>query len=315
MKVKLYGTRGSLPVAGTQYAKYGGNTTSIQVESTCLPPGLVLAIDAGSGFLPLSQDGLKSGMTKLVLLMTHHHHDHTQGALIAPPFFMPQIAIDVYGPVESGVGPREVFETTMKPPYHPVDFKTVAHHIRCHDIEHPTTKVFVCHPRGGFKMIEIELYNRCVASKRHLPFGGGESYPLDECLVITMHRTEHPERTIGYRFAEPSGKTFVFLTDEEVRAAVPSSLKAFLKGADLLIGDAQYCEDTYRTRTAGFGHGTPAYVVGLALEAGAKKVGLTHHDPKSSDDVIDSLVAEGRALVGEKSLEVFGCADGAIIEL
>lgn len=315
MKVTTYGTRGSLPVAGPQHVRYGGNTTSLRVESDCLPPGLVLAVDAGSGFLPLSKDGLKNGMEKLVLLMTHHHHDHTQGILIAPPFFMSKIAIDVYGPVENGIGPREVFEQTMKPPYHPVDFKTIAHHVRCHDVEHPTTRVFVCHPKGGFRMLEIEVYTRCVAEKRHLPFGAGQSYPVEECMVITMHRTEHPERTVGYRFVEPSGKTFVFLTDEEVRAAVPTSLKTFLKGADLLIGDAQYSEQTYRTKTAGFGHGTPTYVVSLALEAGAKKVGFTHHDPQSGDDDIDSLVAEGRTLAGSNPLEVFACADGQVIEL
>jgi hypothetical protein len=52
MQVVLYGTRGSTPICRSDAVKYGGNTTSLRVKSQCLPQGMALAIDAGSGFVP-----------------------------------------------------------------------------------------------------------------------------------------------------------------------------------------------------------------------------------------------------------------------
>lgn len=315
MKITTYGTRGSLPVAGRDMATYGGNTTSLRVESACLPSGLVLAIDAGSGFRPLATQALAQDMRSLVLLHTHWHHDHTQGALIAAPFYIPTLPIAIYGPVEMGMGPREVYEAIMRKPLHPVDFATVAHHISCHKIEHPSIKVFLVHPQGGLKLMDIEQFNRHENNSAQMPFGK-DRYHLSECMVIKMLYTDHPERTISYRFEErPTGKVFVFLTDEECRAALPQDFKRHLGGADLLIQDVQYSQEQYETRTAGFGHGTPGYAVSVATLCGISRIGFTHHDPNSADDDVDRLVEEGQQTVGDALTSVFACADAMEIEV
>ena len=309
MRITTFGTRGSLPVAGPGHSKYGGNTTCLRVESDSLPKGLVLAIDAGTGFLPLSREALAEGMERLVVLHTHYHHDHTQGALIAPPIYIPTLPISFIGPKERGIGPRQVYELIMGSTLHPVEFGAVAHHLKFGGIETPSTEMMVVHPRGGFKRLTVELYERYAASGKHLPFEDGKDFPADECLTIRMHYSLHPERTIAYRFTEPGGKSFVFLTDEEVRSALPASLRAFLKDANLLIGDAQYTEETYRTRTAGFGHGTPEYVVSLAKECGVSRLGLTHHDPQSDDAAIDEIEQLGKEAAAGSDIEVFACKD------
>jgi phosphoribosyl 1,2-cyclic phosphodiesterase len=310
MHITTFGTRGSLPVAGPDKLKYGGNTTCLQVESPCLPAGIILSLDAGTGFLPLSKQALGSGVKRMVVFHTHYHHDHTQGMLIAPPIYIDSLPVDVYGPVEKDSGPREVYESLMRPPLHPVALGSVAHHITFHRIENPAVTVIVIHPLGGFSMIDLETYKRASLQGSSLPFGDEKSFAANECLIVTMHYTDHPERTVAYRFEErPSGKVFVFLTDEEVRASTPLSFKNFLSNADLVIQDAQFGDATYKTRAAGWGHGTPGYVVSLARETGIKKVGLTHHDPMASDVEIDKLLEEAVAARGDLPLEIFTCYD------
>ena len=59
MKVTTYGTRGSTPIARADAIRFGGNTTCLRIKSECLPPGMALAVDSGSGYMPLSNDLLK----------------------------------------------------------------------------------------------------------------------------------------------------------------------------------------------------------------------------------------------------------------
>jgi hypothetical protein len=46
MKIKIWGSRGSLASAGPSTIRYGGNTVSVQVDG---PDGSVLMLDAGTG--------------------------------------------------------------------------------------------------------------------------------------------------------------------------------------------------------------------------------------------------------------------------
>ena len=46
MKVRIWGARGSIPAPGPKTARYGGNTSCVQVT---LSDGSVLVLDGGSG--------------------------------------------------------------------------------------------------------------------------------------------------------------------------------------------------------------------------------------------------------------------------
>jgi hypothetical protein len=96
---------------------------------------------------------------------------------------------------------------------------------------------------------------------------GKTSVSIKECLVISMHKSNHPEHTVSYRFEEkPTEKTFVFMTDHENQDGLSHSLRDYLVGADFLIMDAQYTKERYEKSTAGFGHGTPDYCARIAKE-------------------------------------------------
>jgi len=310
MKIQFAGTRGSVPISNPKSVRFGGNTTCLRVSSDCLPPGFALVVDSGTGFVPLSMQLLKEGIKEVSVLFTHYHHDHTQGLLLSPILFIKAVKLRLFGPVEADIGPREMLETIMKPPFFPVDYREVASHILYDKFDFPRAWVLLFHAKGGMKKLTVDEYERLTKEGKNIPIGTGK-YPVSECLVVTMHKASHPESTISYRFEEKNtGKVFVFLTDHENADGLPLSLKAHLKGADLLVMDSQYSRKTYNERTAGFGHGTADYCVRTALACNAKMLGLTHHDPMSSDEAIEAVLAEGMALLPDPSvLQVFACCD------
>lgn len=323
MKVSFFGTRGSVPVAGPNFVRYGGNTTCLRIESDCLPEHNWLVIDAGSGFVPLSFQGLQAGIEKLTVLQTHHHHDHTQGALLSPLVFHKGIRISWYGPHENGMGPQQMFETVMRPPMFPVDFDEVASHFSCKGIVNPTSKAFVIHPEGGLKLLTVDELERFEATEPpQVPIGRGK-YPIRGSLIIRMYKSHHPERTISYRFEErPTEKVFVFLTDHENQDGLPQALQRHLNRANLLVMDSQYTREKYNKQTAGFGHGTPDYCAHVAFQTGALQLGLTHHDPASSDEVVDQILEHARQHANTLAREhnvlpcyVFACADYMEVEV
>jgi phosphoribosyl 1,2-cyclic phosphodiesterase len=318
MQVTFYGTRGSCPVSHPSKAVYGGNTTCLRIESSCLPKGHWLLIDAGTGIVPLSADFVRDGGQAVTILQTHYHHDHTQGFVLSTFPYLKDIPVTIYGPTDQGLGPRSVYQTLMHSPYFPVDLREVGSHINCIDITNPNSTALVIHAEGGQNLLTVESLERLAAEGTPVSFPNGTHFKLAECLVITMHRSHHPERTISYRFEErPSGQTFAFLTDHENQDGIPTRLATHLQKADLLVMDTQYTREKYEEMTAGWGHATPDYSARVAKRVGPKALGLTHHDPASSDVQVDEIVEIARTtLAGDGvTIPVFGCRDYMAVDI
>ncbi|TAK95057.1 hypothetical protein EPO05_05385 [Patescibacteria group bacterium] len=271
---------------------------------------MAVVLDAGSGFVPLSYDLLREGgIEEVVVLFTHYHHDHTQGLFLSPLIFMKNMGLRLVGPLQNGVDPKQMLEDLMRPPYFPVHHREVDSHIVCKGLEFPKTWLGLFHPQGGGRLMEVDAYEKLLLKGRFLPIGKGQ-YPVSECLVVTMRIANHPEQTITYRFEErPTKKTFVLLTDHENQSGLPLDVQKHLQNADVIFMDAQYNDATYQKRTSGFGHGTPRYCVRVAKQVGAKRLGLTHHDPNAKDTDVDAILAEARTEPGSEDLDVFLCAD------
>ncbi|MFH1099226.1 MAG: MBL fold metallo-hydrolase [Candidatus Uhrbacteria bacterium] len=326
MQVTTFGTRGSTPVAGEQYAEFGGNTTCLRVHSACLPEGVALIVDAGSGYRSCTGALLKEGIRRIGLLHTHYHWDHVQGLPFGAHTYVPGCTTMIWGPKEHGVGPLEVYQTQMDEPYFPVNFERVRHQFGFHSLEHIGTQVLVFHPIGGAKLERIHAFRERDVEGGQLvfpknAFGRPGSYPVAECLVVWMYKTAHPEYTVSFRFEERStGKVFVFLTDHEVTPGDAVDLRTHLRGADLLIQDAQYGHDEYLRSRVGWGHGTPVYAAETAARAGVRRLGITHHDPTASDADVRKRLEETRmqlVTLGKPDLAetAFACKDYATIEV
>lgn len=326
MKLTFFGTRGSIPVAGNQYKDFGGNTTCLGIQSECFPEDFGLCIDSGSGFIPASRNALQNKKLKeFNVLHTHWHHDHTQGMTMSALTFNKSVKMNVWGPVEGDYGPREIIKHLMKPPFFPIDFARVGSHFEFFTIENPDTKIIAIHKTGGIVMVTQEVFER---GEGFVSFGKRGTYPVNDCMIVRMRWTNHPERTISYRFEEgPTGQVFVFLTDHENQAELSKDMQRHLSNADLLVMDSQYKTEQYRTFTAGFGHGTPDYCAGVAIMVGAKMLGLTHHAPDSSDENVREIVEDAKNhiknamidnahnLAGFEYPKVFACGDYMEIDL
>jgi ribonuclease BN (tRNA processing enzyme) len=85
-----------------------------------------------------------------------------------------------------------------------------------------------------------------------------------------------------------------------------------LRGADLLILDAQYTDEEYQ-RHIGWGHGSISSVVSLAADADAKRLVLFHHDPNHDDETVDKIVDKARMQIAQlgKSIAVEGAREGS----
>ena len=143
----------------------------------------------------------------------------------------------------------------------------------------------------------------------------------------------HPGVCAGYRIYTPAGSV-VYMPDNEPfeqldvqlrnrgventarkfksPAEERADLVEFLRGADLLILDAQYTDEEYQ-RHIGWGHGSISSVVSLAAEADAKRLVLFHHDPNHDDEMVDEIVDKARMQIAQlgKSIAVEGAREGS----
>lgn len=85
IRVRFWGTRGSIPVSGPEFERYGGNTPCIELQ--CGEHRLIF--DAGSGIREAGEAMAAEGVSHYDLFFTHSHYDHIMGL----PYFVP-----VYNP-------------------------------------------------------------------------------------------------------------------------------------------------------------------------------------------------------------------------
>ena len=110
MKVTLLGVRGTVPVSGGAFLRFGGDTTSVLVETA----DACLLLDGGTGLR-----AVPSGI-HAALLLTHPHTDHLLGLPAWPALFDARTQLTVYGAVRGGLTVPEQLRCLIAPPLWPV---------------------------------------------------------------------------------------------------------------------------------------------------------------------------------------------------
>ena len=255
MKVKFWGTRGSIPVPGKDTTTYGGNTTCLEVT---LESGRTIIIDAGTGIRLLGQHLLaEAGKIDIHLLITHIHWDHVQGFPFFDPVYDPESKIKIDGFPTCIKGLSVPFDNKMGDGFFPLKFDDLKAEMSYLDtLNH-----------GPLKVDDVVI----------------DSIPL-----------QHPQGGFGFRFREGK-KRLVFITDNELTEEAwaerhPEDYVRFCKDADILIHDAQYTPEELEKRR-GWGHSDYVSTFDLALKAQVKKLVLFHHDPSRKDPEVASIKA------------------------
>ncbi|MDQ7778921.1 MAG: MBL fold metallo-hydrolase, partial [Planctomycetota bacterium] len=110
-----------------------------------------------------------------------------------------------------------------------------------------------------------------------------------------------------------------FQEQEEIQRWIQNINKRvvdFVKGADVLVADAQYTDAEYEKKR-GWGHSSFDQTVHLALDAEIKKLFLFHHDPLRSDLELAEIERTLRKSLKERGskLKVYAAREGAEIEI
>ncbi len=272
MKIKFWGVRGSIPCPGPDTVQFGGNTTCIEIRLK--DTDRLIIIGAGSGIRELGNYMMahdsKKGPINTEIFLSHTHWDHIMGFPFFIPIYVPGTKLKIYGPVSyENQSLGSIVSGQLTYLYFPVRREELSSEI---------------------EYVELK--------EQVLDLGDG--------LKVTTKYLNHPILCLGYRF-EYKGKIFctcfdhepyqnVFCTDKNdpsynAEIAAEGELAAkeenmrigdFIKGADLLIADAQYTEDEYKTKV-GWGHTPVEAAIKSAKENNVKKLLLFHHDPLRTD--------------------------------
>ena len=255
----IFGCRGSIPVNGRNFEKFGGSTTCLLITSDIAKN--IGIIDAGTGIRMLGQQIMADPLMRdkpIVIGFTHFHWDHIQGL----PFFEPayvkgkkisMLALGRERPIDDL---ERVFSVQMQQEYFPVQLADMG---------------------ADFEFL--------------LPNEDTHFLPLS---VVTARRHQHPGTAYAYRISH-NGKSMVMCTDIEYGDEIDPGNVEFCKGADLLIHDAQFTPGEYEQRR-GWGHATYIQAIECAKRAEVKRLIFTHHDPDHDDATLETIERHAQEL-------------------
>jgi CheY-like chemotaxis protein/phosphoribosyl 1,2-cyclic phosphodiesterase len=273
LKLRFWGTRGSIATPGPGTNKFGGNTSCVEVETAA---GQRFIFDCGTGARLLGMHMMAHAPKPIqaTILISHSHWDHIQGFPFFAPVFVPGGHITVCGPSGTYNSLPSTLSGQMEYTYFPVKL--------------------------GDLGAKIEY--------KELPEGDND---LGGVRVVTQ-LLNHPAITLGYR-VEADGVSIMYVCDHEpyweslwrsdAEAGKLSSIlhagdrrhAEFMLNADVVIHDAQYTPDEYPAKK-NWGHSTHRYVTQIAAAANVKRLFLTHHDPTHDDAFLSRMEEEARAI-------------------
>lgn len=292
--IKFWGVRGSIPTPGPSTIRYGGNTPCPELAYS---DDKFFILDAGTGIRAFGQHlmQLKKPLHSHIFI-SHMHWDHIQGFPFFIPAFIPGNSFILHGAPEADMKLQDILADQMNPINFPVQIDEM---------------------RSRFEY--QELYEG--------------SYEFDGIKVDTLY-LNHPGYALGYKFGI-NNKSLVYVSDNEPYPFYPASAAAsnnpkeiqfiedgnqriinFCKQADILIHDAQYTPEEYKTKNQ-WGHSPYDYTVRIALQAGVKILVLFHHDPTHNDEFIDKLVEAAKKISWQSgsTMKILGATEGMSLAL
>ena len=294
MKVRFWGTRGSIATPGPGTNHFGGNTSCVELTTA---NGDLLIFDCGTGAHRLAADLMARGKHPINanILLGHTHWDHIQGFPFFSPAFIKGNTAAIYGPEGCRGSLHDVLAGQMEFTYFPVELNQLPATITYHELTEGIHTI-------GSVRVATQFLN-------------------------------HPAMTVGYR-VEADGVAVVYLVDHEPfsdelwrdgaeHEHIESILHegdrrhaVFMADADLVIHDAQYTPEEYPAKKT-WGHSPYNYVVDVASAAGVRRIALTHHDPGHDDDFVADIERKARELALQRGtgLEVFCAYEGCELVL
>jgi phosphoribosyl 1,2-cyclic phosphodiesterase len=276
VKLRLWGTRGSIASPGPDTLRYGGNTSCVEVRAA---DGSVLVLDAGTGIRRLG-DELAGEPGRVDLLLTHLHMDHIQGLGFFAPLYQEGREVHIWGPASTTLSLRERLARYLSPPLFPVRLRELPSQLSLHNV-----------PFGDFEVGGVRVRSELVSHP-----GPTVGYRIDDGAATCTYLPDH-EPALGWRrFPGAPAWTSGFRLAE---------------GVDVLVHDTQYTPEEYADHV-GWGHSTIEQALAFARMAHAHTLVTFHHDPAHPDALLDGAVARAQACDG---VRVIGGTEELVVEL
>ena len=298
--LRFWGVRGSYSAPFDSHLGVGGNTSCVEIRVD----DHIMLCDAGTGIIPFGNEVLKQkDIKELLIILTHYHWDHICGLPFFVPAFVPDWKISFFGPGQNSKDIKEYVSAQMRAPFFPVGTETWL---------------------AKIKYLEPSTDNK-------LEYGP---------ISFSYESVHHPGTTYGYRI-HVNGKTILYISDNEclflnraIRQKYAELTReeqelydamqqeeydtelSLIKGADILIHDAQYTPEDYRKKH-GWGHSCYIDTVNTAIDAGVTELYLYHHDPNYDDAAIAVIEENALAIIEDRSskLKCYVAKEGMIINL
>jgi len=270
-RLQFWGVRGSYPTPDKTTLAYGGHTSCVEASVG----GHHLIFDAGTGIIPLGKK-LTNGRRApehLNLFLSHTHHDHVFGFYFFEPLFRPGNQVCVFGPGSPEKPLHDTLRAAMEPRFFPVNLRDIDANSKFYSL------------RGGER---IDLRNSGALPRVER----GPAAAADHAVTILVKKSQaHPNGVLLYRI-NYRGKSVVYATDVEQREGGHRDIIQFIRGADVLIHDAQYLNREYHSAKIsrkGWGHSTVERAAEVARKSAVKNLILFHHEPTHDDATVTAM--------------------------
>ncbi len=260
LRLKFWGTRGSIPCPGPDTVRYGGNTSCFEINYG----DERIIIDAGTGIRLLGKKILleEENLLKANLFFTHTHMDHIQGLPFFAPLYNPNSDVQLFAGHLDGdnYDLQGIIGTMlMKDPVFPVPSSLIE------------------------KACTFNDYNV------------GHVFNLGKDMTIRTGKLNHPNGACGYRI-ECGGKVIAICTDtEHFEDRLDDDVLELANNADVMVYDSAYTDEEY-PKFKGWGHSTWQEAIKVANAANVSQTFLFHHDPSHTDQKMD-LIADAAASI------------------
>ena len=257
MKIKFWGTRGSIATPDPDKMRYGGDTPCLEVRFA----ETLFILDAGTGIRRLGAALMADSQWNKVghILLSHFHWDHIQGFPFFQPAFIPGSRFEIYGAFKADNRLEDSLRGQMGSLYFPITMSDMP---------------------GSFTFHELLE----------------QDFEIEGCK-ITTRQLNHPQGCYGYRIEGPTGYSMAYCTDTEpYEDGLDKKVVELAEGVDIFVCDAQFTPDEYTGGRKGWGHSTWHDAATMAKMAGCKKLVLFHHDPYHPDSFCDEMLAKAREI-------------------
>jgi phosphoribosyl 1,2-cyclic phosphodiesterase len=260
VRVTFWGVRGSIPIPGERTARWGGNSSCVEVRHEDGPP---IVLDCGTGARSLGFKLVGQPGREMDLLFSHFHMDHVFGFPFFVPIYTPGYTVRISVPAFSEDEARQKIGRYLNGVYHPTRLRELPANVSFHPIRPGRP-----YERGPFQVKGLQLNHP----------GGSVGYRIEAAGQSVAYITDTAP------FARPGEG----VDAGEAPTSAEQRVIDFLQDCDMVIYDTMFDHDEYLEKMT-WGHSYPEYGNAICRAANVKTLVLFHHLPDASDDMLDAL--------------------------